>query len=62
VARRSRLVAGNWKMNGSRASNAALLEALVAPLGREADVQVAVCPPFPYLEQVGGRLAATRVA
>ena len=57
---RSRLVAGNWKMHGSRASNAALLEALVKDL--PGDVECAVCPPFPYLAQVAERLRGTRVA
>jgi triosephosphate isomerase (TIM) len=54
---RERLVAGNWKMHGSRESNRALLEAIVA-----ADVACAICVPFPYLEQVGERLRGTRVA
>jgi triosephosphate isomerase len=62
VTRRSRLVAGNWKMNGSRASNGALLDALLAGLGREAGVQAAVCPPYPYLQQVSERLAGTPIA
>jgi triosephosphate isomerase len=62
VARRSRLVAGNWKMNGSRASNGALLDALLAQLARETGVEVAVCPPYPYLEQVSERLAGTPIA
>src|SRR5688572_2602058 len=55
---RGRLVAGNWKMHGSRASIAALLDALVAenPSGS------AVCVPFPYLEQVGQRLRGSPVA
>ena len=60
--RRTRLVAGNWKMHGSRASNAALLEALAAGLGRESGVDIAVCPPFPYLAQVAERLAGTPIA
>lgn len=60
--RRTRLVAGNWKMHGSRASNAALLEALVAELGRETGVEIAVCPPFPYLGAVAERLAGTLIA
>jgi triosephosphate isomerase (TIM) len=47
------LVAGNWKMNGSRAANAALVEQTRAGLGRCADVEVVVCPPAPYLESVG---------
>jgi triosephosphate isomerase (TIM) len=62
VARRSRLVAGNWKMNGSRARNAALLDGLLAEVSREAGVEVAVCPPYPYLEQVSQRLAGTPIA
>jgi len=54
---RERLVAGNWKMHGSRESNRALLDAIVA-----ADVACAVCVPFPYLAQVAERLRGTRVA
>jgi len=57
---RPRLVAGNWKMHGSRASNLALLEALLKGLADE--VECAVCPPFPYLAQVGERLRGTRIA
>jgi triosephosphate isomerase len=54
---RARLVAGNWKMHGSRESNRALLDALVA-----ADVACAVCVPYPYLAQAADRLQGTRVA
>src|SRR5512134_1596632 len=54
---RERLVAGNWKMHGSRESNRALLDAIVA-----ADVACAVCVPFPYLAQTAERLRGTRVA
>ena len=54
---RERLVAGNWKMHGSRESNRALLDALVA-----AEVACAVCVPFPYLAQAAERLRGTRVA
>ena len=54
---RERLVAGNWKMHGSRESNGALLDALVA-----ADVACTVCVPFPYLTQAAERLRGTRVA
>jgi triosephosphate isomerase len=57
---RPRLVAGNWKMHGSRASNLALLEAVLKGLGEAAEC--AVCPPFPYLAQVGERLRGTRIA
>jgi triosephosphate isomerase len=55
---RGRLVAGNWKMHGSRASIAALLDALV----KEAPPTCAVCVPFPYLAQVAERLRGSRIA
>jgi triosephosphate isomerase len=54
-------VAGNWKMNGSRQANAALLDKVVAGLGQDGSVDVAVCPPSVYLEAVGARLAGTPV-
>lgn len=57
---RTRLVAGNWKMHGSRASNAALLEALLQGPGGTAEC--VVCPPFPYLPQVAEKLRGTPVA
>ena len=59
---RIRLVAGNWKMHGSRASNLALLEALLRGIGDARGVECAVCPPFPYLPQVGEKLRGTPVA
>ncbi len=58
--RRGRLVVGNWKMNGSRAANAALLSALRAaapfPSG------VAVCVPAPYLGEVASALQGSPIA
>lgn len=59
---RTRLVAGNWKMHGSRASNGALLDALLREIDFSKGVGVAVCAPFPYLEQVAGRLRGTSLA
>jgi triosephosphate isomerase len=56
---RVRLVAGNWKMHGSRASIAALLDALVE---ENPTSPCAVCVPFPYLAQVAERLRGTRIA
>jgi triosephosphate isomerase len=46
-----KLIAGNWKMNGSLAANDALVRAIVKGMG-EASCQVAVCVPAPYLAQV----------
>lgn len=45
---RKKLVAGNWKMNGSLAENAALLSGLKSALQ---GVEALVCVPFPYLAQ-----------
>ncbi len=61
---RARLVAGNWKMHGSRQANAGLLDALVAGLGKGGAQAAgcAVCVPFPYLEQVAARLAGSSIA
>ncbi|MDA8110153.1 MAG: triose-phosphate isomerase [Betaproteobacteria bacterium] len=59
---RARLVAGNWKMHGSRAANRALLEALVAGAGALQGVECAVCVPFPYLAQAAERLAGSALA
>ena len=58
---RPRLVAGNWKMHGSRESIRTLLDAIVAG-ARGASAQCAVCPPYPYLEQVAQRLRGTAIA
>src|SRR5574341_983806 len=58
---RARLVAGNWKMHGSRGSIAALLESLLQGLARSGPSPV-VCVPFPYLAQVGERLRGSAIA
>lgn len=59
---RTRLVAGNWKMHGSRASNRALLDGLLKEIGGLKGAECAVCPPFPYLQQVSERLQGTGIA
>ncbi len=48
---RKKLIAGNWKMNGSLAVNAALIGELLAGIGQPA-CDVAVCVPAVYLAQV----------
>ena len=48
---KKKLIAGNWKMNGTLAANQALVQSLLAGLeGARCDVTVAV--PAPYLAQV----------
>jgi triosephosphate isomerase len=56
---RTKLVAGNWKMHGSLAENAALLAAIKPAL---AGIDAAVCVPFPYLAQAQAALAGSTIA
>ena len=46
---RKPLVAGNWKMHGSRAENAQLVRSLLDLLRPDARAEVLLCPPFVYL-------------
>ncbi|HMA90834.1 MAG TPA: triose-phosphate isomerase [Burkholderiales bacterium] len=59
---RARLVAGNWKMHGSRSTNRALLDAIVKGMNGISGVECAVCVPFPYLAETAAQLARTPVA
>ena len=56
------LVAGNWKMNGTRSSATDLVGAVKQGLTALGDVQVAVCPPFVYLAEVAKLLQGTQIA
>lgn len=56
------LIAGNWKMNGSRSSIQALLEELVQGGSAVGGAELAVFPPFVYLDEVRQRLADTAIA
>ncbi len=52
----------SWKMNKVRAEARAYAEALAAsPLARTVEAQLFVIPPFPYIAEVAGLLANTRV-
>jgi triosephosphate isomerase (TIM) len=65
MAIRTKLVAGNWKMNGLREDGAALARALrdhaTAP-GPKPGCEVLVCPPATLLSTVGGVLAGSGIA
>jgi triosephosphate isomerase len=56
---RKKLVAGNWKMHGSLAENAALLAALKPALE---GIEAVVCVPFPYLAQAQAVLTGSSIA
>lgn len=59
---REKLIIGNWKMNGSSATNTELVHGLVAQTGDIENVRIAICPPFPYLAQVRGLLASAKLS
>jgi triosephosphate isomerase len=59
---RKPLVAGNWKMYGTRAENAALVRTLLDLLQPGARAEVLVCPPFVYLWETGRLLKDSEVA
>ena len=47
------IVAGNWKMHGTRADNARLIEELLGGHPDRAAAECLVFPPFVYLQEVG---------
>ncbi|MBM4197314.1 MAG: triose-phosphate isomerase [Gammaproteobacteria bacterium] len=55
------LVAGNWKLNGSRAANGALLRALVSGCRDDAGREIVVCPPFVYLPDAAALLGGSTI-
>lgn len=54
-------VAGNWKMNTTLAEATTLLKALKASVKEIYKVDVAVCPPFPYLFLAAQELAGSQI-
>ena len=59
---RKPIIAGNWKMNGSRSSIKELLEGVKAGMGDVKSAEVAVCAPAIYLADVSEQLAGSDVA
>ena len=57
---KKKLIAGNWKMNGSLRANADLVSALVAGMDG-AECLVAVCVPAPFLAQVQMLVAGSHI-
>jgi len=56
------LIAGNWKMNLDRAAAVALAEGVAREARNVEGVDLAVCPPSPYIDAVAVALAGSRVA
>jgi triosephosphate isomerase len=59
---RKLFVAGNWKMFTTTATAQELAAAVVKGVGTESRVNVALCPPFPYLARVADVVRDSTVA
>ncbi|HEB93890.1 MAG TPA: triose-phosphate isomerase [Gammaproteobacteria bacterium] len=59
---RQTLVAGNWKMNGSREENRQLLDGIKAGISEGVSAEVVVCPPAIYIPQAARRLNESGIA
>jgi triosephosphate isomerase len=55
------LIAGNWKMHGTRAEARELAGALARSVGTVSDREVMIAPPFTALEAAGEAIAGTRI-
>src|ERR1700733_1582998 len=58
---RKKLIAGNWKMHGSKASVQQLLQQLINKTAAVNTVEWAVFPPFVYLAETQNLLAHTPI-
>ena len=58
---RTPYLAGTWKMNLDRRAALALVDALKTRAGDRTDVDVAVFPPFVYVDEVARALSGSRV-
>ncbi|HEY4772718.1 MAG TPA: triose-phosphate isomerase [Steroidobacteraceae bacterium] len=58
---RQPLVVGNWKMHGSRAENARLIEELIAQFPPSPAALCVVCPPLVYLQDVARLLRGSAI-
>ncbi len=59
---RKKFIACNWKMNTRSIDGELLAAAVVKGVGSETRVQVAVCPPFPFLARIAQAVKGTPVA
>lgn len=73
MSNRRPVIAANWKLNGSRSANRALVADVADGLaavglgpgtlaGSGAPVDVIICPPFVYLAEVAGLVAGHKLA
>jgi triosephosphate isomerase len=58
---RRQIIAGNWKMHGSRAEKTALVETIVQKLPNTS-AEVWLCPTFVYLSELSRELSGSRIS
>ena len=58
---RTKIVAGNWKMNKTASEAAALVEEIKASTAEAVNVEVVVCPPFTDLKDAAAACAGSHV-
>ena len=61
MMKRRPLVAGNWKMNGSRTESASLLDGIKKGVSSTSKVEAAVCPPYLLIPLAAEKLAGSAV-
>src|SRR3989304_53576 len=62
MTKRRPLVAGNWKMNGSRTESASLLDGIKKGMSPTSKAEAAVCPPYILIPLAAEKLAGSAVA
>ena len=62
MTKRRPLVAGNWKMNGSRTESASLLDGINKGVSPTSKAEAAVCPPYVLIPLAAEKLAGSAVA
>lgn len=62
MTKKSKLIVGNWKMNGGLRANESLLSSVLNGVGQGALAEVAFCVPTPYLAQVQVLLQGSALA
>ena len=55
------VVAGNWKMHGTRSENARLIDEIISRYPADPAAECIVCPPSVYLQEVGRLLRDSAV-
>lgn len=58
---RRRLVVGNWKMNGTRASSQKLLADLIAGIPADCSTDIGVCPAAVFIPEASAAIAGTPI-